>query len=352
MLTPSIEVSRTTHHTPQPIPEWRDFDAKTFHDEVVTQYRPAVLRGLVTAWPAVQAALKSPGEISRYLTAFDNGTPVNAILMPPRARGRISYKESMDGVNFAHKRLPLSAIIEQLSRYALFESPPSVAVQSAPIPECLPGFAVENRLPVLDETVAPRIWLGNRVTVPAHVDESNNVACVVAGRRRFTLFPPEQVSNLYIGPLDYAPTGAAMSVVDLVDPDFERFPRLKDALSAAFVAELAPGDALFIPTLWFHHVESLDQQLNVLVNYWWNGSIGTVGRTESAVDCLLHSLLNIRPLAPDVRKAWAAFFHYYVFDASDDDHAHIPEHRRGVLGQMSPEATQKIRNLLIAKLQR
>ncbi len=340
------------HQTPQPIPEWRDVDERKFREEIVAEYRPAVLRGLVDTWPAVRAGLVSPAEISRYLIAFDNGTPVDAILMPPHARGRISYKDSMDGVNFAHNRLPVSAIVEQLSRYALFENPPSVAVQSAPIPECLPGFTEANRLSILDEAVAPRIWLGNRVTVPAHVDESNNVACVVAGRRRFTLFPPEQVSNLYIGPLDYAPTGAAMSVVDLVDPDFERFPKLKDALSAAYVAELAPGDALFIPTLWFHHVESLDRQLNVLVNYWWNGPIGTVGRTESAVDCLLHSLLNIRPLPPDLRKAWAAIFHHYVFDARDDDHAHIPEHRRGVLGKLSPEATRKVRNLLIEKLRR
>lgn len=337
---------------PERIPEWSAVDETTIREKIFTQYRPAVLRGLVRDWPAVQAALRSPADISRYLIAFDNGTPVNAILMPPEALGRISYKDSMDGVNFARRQLPLSAIIEQLSRYALFDSPPSVAVQSASIPECLPGFTIENKLPVLDPAVIPRIWLGNRITVPAHVDESNNVACVVAGRRRFTLFPPEQVSNLYIGPLDYAPTGAAMSVVDLVDPDFERFPRLKNALSAAYVAELAPGDALFIPTLWFHHVESLDQQFNVLVNYWWNGAIGSVGKTESAVDCLLHSLLNIRPLPPDVRKAWAAMFSYYVFNASDDDHAHIPEHRRGVLGKLSPEATRKVRNLLIEKLRR
>ena len=194
------------------IAEWHDVDERTFREDVVTQYRPAVLRGLVTSWPAVQAALASHADIVRYLTAFDNGTPVDAILMPPQARGRIAYDESMDAVTFAHRRLPVSAIIEQLSRYALFDNPPSVAVQSALIPECLPGFANENRLPVLDEAVAPRIWLGNRVTVPAHVDESDNIACVVAGRRRFTLFPPEQVSNLYIGPLDYAPTGAAMSV--------------------------------------------------------------------------------------------------------------------------------------------
>jgi cupin-like protein len=207
-------------------------------------------------------------------------------------------------------------------------------------------------LPILDQAVAPRIWLGNRITVPAHFDESNNVACVVAGRRRFTLFPPEQVANLYVGPLDYAPTGAAMSLVQFGKPDFERFPRFREALSAACIAELGPGDALFIPTLWWHHVESLDQKLNVLVNYWWNGALGTVERTASAMDCLLHSLLNVRPLPPELRKAWASMFHHYVFDSRDDDHAHIPEHKRGVLAGASPEAAQRIRNLLIAKLQR
>ena len=340
------------HQTPQPIPEWRDVCERKFREEIATQYRPAVLRGLVRAWPAVQAALTSPAEVSRYLTAFDNGSPVDAILMPPQACGQIFYNDEMDGFNFARKRLPVSAIVEQLSRYALFDNPPSVAVQSALIPDCLPGFTVENKLPILDQAVAPRIWLGNRVTVPAHFDESNNIACVVAGRRRFTLFPPEQVANLYVGPLDYAPTGAAMSLVSFNEPDYKKFPRFKDALSAACIAELGPGDALFIPTLWWHHVESLDRKLNILVNYWWQGALGAVERTASAMDCLLHSLLNIRPLPPELRKAWASMFHHYIFDASDDDHAHIPEHKRGVLAEMTPEAAQRVRNMLIAKLQR
>ena len=340
------------HQTPQRIPEWHDVCKSKFREEVVTQYRPAVMRGLVGTWPAVRAALASPADFSRYLIAFDSGSPVDAILMPPQARGQISYNDAMDGFNFVRNRLPVSAIVEQLSRYAQFDDPPSVAVQSALIPECLPGFAGENSLPILDAAVAPRIWLGNRVTVPAHFDESNNVACVVAGRRRFTLFPPEQVANLYVGPLDYAPTGAAMSLVRFADPDFEKFPRFREALSAASVADLGPGDALFIPTLWWHHVESLDPTLNVLVNYWWSGALGAVDRTASAMDCLLHCLLNVRPLPPELRRAWASLFHHYVFDASDNDHAHIPKHRRGVLGEMSPEDRQKIRNLLIAKLQR
>ncbi len=338
------------HQAPQPVPEWRDVDESTIRGEVFTRYRPAVLRGLVRDWPAVRSALTSPADFGRYLASFDNGNPVDAILMPPGACGRISYNDAMDGFNFVRNRLPVSAILEQLSRYALFEDPPAVAVQSALVSASLPGFDLENRLPVVDPAVAPRIWIGNRVTVPAHFDESQNVACVVAGRRRFTLFPPEQVANLYVGPLDFAPTGAAMSMAQVTAPDFGRFPRFKDALAAAFVADLEPGDALFIPTLWWHHVESLDRKLNVLVNYWWNGALGTVDRTASAMDCLLHSLLNIRPMQSELRKAWAVLFDHYVFHASGDDFAHIPEHRRGVLGTLSSEASQRIRELLIARL--
>jgi Cupin-like domain len=339
------------HQTPQPVDEWRDCDERTIREEVFAQYRPAVLRGLVKDWPAVKSALVSPKSLGRYIAAFDNGNPVDAILMPPEARGRIAYNDAMDGFNFVRNRLPVSAVLEQLSRYALFENPPAVAVQSALIASSLPGFSAENGLSVLDPAVTARIWIGNRVTVPAHFDESQNVACVVAGRRRFTLFPPEQVANLYVGPLDFAPTGAAMSMVQLGAPDLEKFPRFKDALAAAIVADLEPGDAIFIPTLWWHHVESLDRNLNVLVNYWWNGALGTVEKTASAMDCLLHSLLNIRPMPPELRRAWASMFDHYVFHVGDENLAHIPEHRRGVLSTMSPEAAQKIRDLLIARLQ-
>jgi quercetin dioxygenase-like cupin family protein len=37
----------------------------------------------------------------------------------------------------------------------------------------------------------------------------------------------------------------------------------------AMEAELSPGDAIFIPMGWFHHVEALER-FNVLVNYWWD----------------------------------------------------------------------------------
>ena len=336
----------------QPVPEWRDVDERTIREEVFARYRPAVLRGLVRDWPAVQSALAAPAKFGSYLSGFDNGNAVDAILMAPAAGGRIAYNDTLDGFNFVRNRLPVSAILEQLARYAQFEDPPAVAVQSALVADCLPGFAAQNSLSVLDPAVMPRIWIGNRVTVPAHFDESQNLACVVAGRRRFTLFPPEQVANLYVGPLDFAPTGAAMSMVRIAEPNLEKFPRFKDALAAASVAELAPGDALYIPTLWWHHVESLDRTLNVLVNYWWSGALGTVDRTASAMDCLLHCLLNVKPMPAELRHAWASLFDHYVFNASDADVEHIPDARRGVLAKLTPEAARRIRDILIARLQR
>jgi hypothetical protein len=298
----------------------------------------------------VQAALAGPTQLARYLADFDNGSPVDAILMRPDCRGVIAYNDALDGFNFARNRLPVSAILEQLARYSAFDDPPAVAVQSALVDDCLPGFAAQNRLPALDPAVAPRIWVGNRVTVPAHFDESSNVACVVAGRRRFTLFPPEQLANLYVGPLDFAPTGAAMSLVRLSAPDPERFPRFAQALAAASYAELEPGDAIFIPTMWWHHVESLDPRLNVLVNFWWGGSLGAVDRAESGMDCLIHALLNIRPMPEELRLAWARMFEHFVFRATERDFDHIPESRRGVLGRLSPEAAGRVRDLLIARL--
>jgi Cupin-like domain len=335
----------------QAIDEFHGVDGKAFREEIFARYQPAVLRGLVADWPAVRHARTSAESLCGYLNAFDSGSGVDAIMIPAHARGRIFYNDDLSGFNFTRDKLTISAVNEQLLRYSKFQNRPAVAVQSALLSECLPGFAAENRLAILDESVPPRIWLGNAVVTPAHFDESNNIACVVNGRRRFTLFPPEQIGNLYIGPIGHAPTGTPISLVSFRDPDFERFPRFKDALAAARVAELQPGDALFIPTLWWHHVESLEKH-NVLVNYWWKGAPGSGTTSSTALNCLLLALLDLKHLPPEQRQAWRVIFDHYVFDARPGDADFIPERVRGVLGDISPQLAQQVRAFLAAQLQR
>lgn len=332
--------------------EYSELDAAAIRRAVLPDKRPAILRGLVGDWPAVKQGLGSPAALVRYLNRFDSGKSVDALLTAPEIDGQIFYSDdTLTGFNFLRNRLPLAAVAEQVLRYAEFPKSPAVAAQSALIRDCLPGFSAENSLQIVDDNVLPRIWLGNRITTPAHVDEWNNVACVVAGRRRFTLFPPEQIANLYIGPIDFAPTGAPMSLVSLRHPDFERYPRFREALTAAQSAELAPGDAIFIPPLWWHHVESLEP-FNVLVNYWWHDSQGDGTLADSAFEALLHGILGIRALPPATRRAWAAFFEQYVFGDDAEATAHIPEQRRGILGTLSAEQLAGLRAHLVKRLAR
>ena len=323
-------------------------DTERIRREVLCGAEPVVLRGLVSDWPSVAAGRASAAALLGYLRGLDSGAPVDAIMTAPEEHGRIFYRDDLNGFNFVRNRLPLSAVAEQALRYAGHSHAPAVAVQSAATRDCLPGFAAANPLPAAHPSAEPRIWLGNALTTPTHLDEWLNIGCVVYGRRRFTLFPPEQIANLYVGPLDYAPTGAPMSLVRLHQPDFGRFPKFRSALAAAVSAELGPGDALFIPPLWWHNVESLEP-LNVLVNYWWHASGARLG-SDSGYDSLRLGILNIRSLPAPARAAWRALFEHYLFGDPDAVTGHIPAHRHGLLGALSPADEERLREQIAQRL--
>jgi hypothetical protein len=246
---------------------------------------------------------------------------------------------------------PYAALFEQLWRYSHFPDPPSLAAQSALVSEVLPGLDQANPFPLLDGAVKPRIWIGNRATVPAHFDDSHNIACVAVGRRRFTLLPPACAPLLYLGPPDYAPTPAPMSVVpDLHRADRARFPLLAEALEHAVVAELEPGDAVYMPPLWFHQVEALAPHLNILVNYWWR-PLAAPGRNDDLhLAALRLAMLALRHLPDGEREGWRALFAHYVFGARGEQLAHIPEGQRHLFGEVDAVRDAAVRTDLIDRL--
>jgi hypothetical protein len=188
--------------------------------------------------------------------------------------------------------------------------------------------------------------MGTPTRIAAHNDFPQNLACVAVGRRRFTLFPPEQFRNLYLGPVDNTPAGRAISMVDLHQPDPDRHPRFAEAMRHARVAELAPGDAIHIPSMWWHHVEGLDP-FNVLVNYWWRETPRWMGQPQEALN---HALLAIRDLPAHEKQHWRDVFDYYVFNNGDETIAHIPEEGRSVLAPLTPESAGRIRAFLLRQL--
>lgn len=327
-------------------------DAAGFARAVTGPARPVVLRGWVAGWPLVQAARQGDAELAALLCRHDSGREVDAVLLRPEAAGRLGYDATMAGFNFLRNRLPLSRVIEQIQRYAAFDVAPAVAVQSAPLADCLPGLDAAHRLPLLHPSIGPRIWIGNAIVTPTHFDESANIACVVAGRRRFTLFAPELADRLYIGPLEHAPTGTPISLASPLAPDAARFPRLAEALDQAFTAELGPGDALYIPPLWWHHVESL-ARLNVLVNFWWRGDPAAPGQgaaADSALEALWLAALSLRQRPASERAAWSALFQHLVFGPAEAVEQHIPADRRGLLGPLDEASRRALRQAIGRRL--
>lgn len=318
----------------QPIREWTDVDEHLFREEILPTRQPAVLRGLVRHWPAVQQSAQGPEALCNYLIARDSGKPSDVVLVPPEFRGRMFYNSDLQSFNYIRNKRTLTEVIHQIVRYSHFDAPPSVAMQCAPVAECMPDFESDNSLPLLGGLVSPRLWLGNEFITPAHFDEPHNIACVVSGTRRFTLFPPAQVANLYVGPLEVTPAGAPVSLVSLENPDFERFPLFGDALQTATFAELTPGDAIYIPPVWWHHVRSFDA-LNLLVNYWWREPlVASPPEHVSPVKALLHAMLAMQGLDPEQKQAWGEIFAHFAFG---EPAAHLPASAKGIEGTLSAD---------------
>jgi hypothetical protein len=323
-------------------------DQDVFRDEIVPAGEPVLLKGLVSDWPAVRAGRDSPEAMADYLLGFDSGQAIETILGTPEIGGRFFYNDDMSGLNFTRKPRKLAESLRELLEFGERDEPPSIYVQSVPVDAFLPGFARDNSLACVGANAPPRIWIGNRVTVQTHFDLKENVACVVAGRRRFTVFPPSQTPNLYPGPFELTLSGPPVSMVRFDAPDLERYPRFREALAQARYADLEPGDALYIPYFWWHHVQAHDG-LNVLVNYWWNDANADLG---SPFDAMLHAILSVRDLPERQRAAWQTMFEHYVFGAGGDATAHLPATARGILGEHDKETRKTIRKILLAVLAR
>ena len=332
----------------KPIQEWHDVDPERFQNEIAPLYRPAVIRQYLQNWPALQAQSESVDALAQYIRRFDSGNKVVTYRGAPNIGGRFFYQDEMEGFNFDRVQETFGQALESILSHRDTPEPPAIYTGAVNLQDNLPGFTRENHCDLAGNTAVARIWMGNAATVSTHYDLLDNVVCVVAGRRRFTLFPPEQLVNLYVGPLDFTLSGQPVSMVNLQDPDFERFPRFREALAEAQVAELEPGDALYLPKLWWHNVESLDP-FNIIVNYWWDQ---TALGSDTAFATLMHGLLTLRHLPMKEKQAWQAFFNHYLFQSETDATAHIPESRQGILGKMTPALYRKLKAHVLAMINR
>ena len=314
--------------------------------EVLGSDEPLLLRGFVSEWPAVQACSKSLPEAAQYLSQFWTNELVT-VYVSDENDGRFFYNDDFTGFNFRAGTAHFGQVMQKLSENPGSEGQ-AIYLGSTNVDRWLPGFRKENDVAMPSEDGLVSIWIGNKTQISAHYDFPDNIACVVAGERRFTLFPPEQIENLYVGPIDRTPSGQSISLVDFKNPDFDRFPRFAEALKHARVCDMQPGDAIFLPSMWWHHVESFSPY-NILVNYWWTGESTSVTLSSPSA-ALMHGILALRDLPERQRAAWKKLFDYYVFSADSSVYEHIPEAGRGCLAPLDESSAKTLRDEMMKRL--
>lgn len=314
-------------------------DPESFLREVGQSCRPVVLRGVAADWPVVSAGSASPTQFKDYLAQFVTPNEVEAFVGQSSIRGKYYYTEDLKAFNFERRRMRLNDAVERIVATVGATEGPTMYVGSLPTELYLPGFDRYNALPFIPATVHPRLWLGHASNVSAHYDTYDNIACVVAGTRRFTLYAPETIDRLYVGPLDYTMAGQPVSLAASAPYDEKKYPRFREVRDQALTAELQPGDAIYIPKLWWHQVEARSA-FNVLVNYWWDAFSSGPDAPSTA---LLLSMITIAERPPAERRAWKAFFEHYVFREQGHPLAHLPESQHGILGPLKPTNYGRIR---------
>lgn len=316
--------------------KWQSQDAVHIFADAVNAQQPFVLREA--------GALLGAGffDILNSLSTALGDARVPVVEVSSEWKGRVGFRGDTLRPNFERKTLPFSKFLARLAHLSGESDCLSVAMQTAPLSQYLDHQWQDFKWGFWPDVV-PRVWIGNRTLTVAHYDDADNIAVVAKGRRRFRLFPPAAAQYLYVAPLEHAPSGAPITMVDPRSPDYDRYPDYARAEALSQVVELAEGDAIFIPALWWHEVESLDD-VNVLINYW---SGGTIARDYDVhpIEALIILRAALAGRTQPHREAWRELFEAWAF--KDDPLAHMPDELKGVLSDSYDEvAVQRLAQVI------
>jgi len=284
-----------------PLPSKEEF----FH-EYFFRSKPVVITGALKDWPAmkkwtnefltkrfgtkmVRVAFAPYGEYEGCEKAhnFDN---FKEFKLPDAIKSQLSFPDLVV-VRPAFLEISFSDFMEILQ--SSNNSDVSAYLEYSSIPSLLPELQQDiNEMPfVLDELKRRHlnIWLSNGNTLgKLHFDPFDNFLCQISGKKQLLIYEPHDNANLYEAhiqeaSLSYSPTtkrfrrkkllestSMVMSPVDILKPDYDRFPKFKDA--RALNCTINEGDVLFMPSFWWHEVQSYPsekEQRNVAVNFWY-----------------------------------------------------------------------------------
>ncbi|ABC29584.1 cupin-like domain-containing protein [Hahella aquimaris] len=115
------------------------------------------------------------------------------------------------------------------------------------------------------------LWLGpSGHTEPLHWDCGEGTVLMLHGAKKVVLFPPEQSENLYPFSLYGSPAAPWFSKVYVAKPDYDAYPKLREAMKHKIELVLRKGEVLFIPVYWWHELSSIGKDFYTCsVNRFW-----------------------------------------------------------------------------------
>ena len=119
-------------------------------------------------------------------------------------------------------------------------------------------------------------WFGPKGTVtPLHHDLTNNFMAQVRGRKLVRLIAPYELPNLYNNRHCY-------SAVNLDKIDYDQFPLFRNV--TVIDVEIGPGDLLFLPVGWWHHVRGLDTSITMtFTNFVFDNDFYSIYKTYQEI---------------------------------------------------------------------
>ena len=322
---------------PVPLASPQDFATEhAFREHVMQPCRPVVMKAAARDWPLLK---QEEASIFDRLRQFDVGREAEIFIGSPETDRRYYYADDLSAFNFQRESVGFAEGLDRILQGADGNDSATLYMGSLPSERYLPGIEGLTKLAFLPQSVLPRFWIGHPSSVACHYDTQDNVACAAMGRRRFTLFPPQAIGDLYVGPIDFTMAGQPVGLAVDSKPGDPRYPRFDAIRDTALVAELEPGDAIYIPKLWWHKVEALDP-VNVLVNFWWDGFASGPDQPFAA---MMLALIAIAERPPAEREAWRAWFDHYVFRPDGHPLDHLPPELHGILGPLQDGNYQRIR---------
>jgi hypothetical protein len=210
--------------------------------------RPVVLTGLMEGWPALAswnpAYLKEVcGDAMVEIVSGRNRDPryeINSVAH----KTKIRFGDYVDLVTHGGE----SNDYYLVANNGFFGLPETRRLRDdiLAIPDHLDPDQAEGRV---------FLWFGPAGTVtPLHHDIMNVFLAQIYGRKQVTLISPDQTHWVYnqIG---------VYSEVDCENPDYQRYPLFQQVKPMRVI--LQPGESLFLPVGWWHHVKALDVSITV-----------------------------------------------------------------------------------------